>query len=541
MTEIPTTQWAVQLVGPSEIKLNKSKEVFTPGPTQILAKVEAVGLCFSDLKLLKQFDKHVRKGPVLEGLSQDVLAEIPSYVPNEQPTVFGHEVCARVLVVGEDVKHHAVGDRIMVQADWRGLKTAQSNGAFGYDFEGALQEYCLLDERVVMEPETGRRYLIPVSEASSASAMALVEPWACVEDSYVAAERRTIKSGGRLAVVVEAGVEASDVEAAFSPDGPPTQTVRVAAAEAAGLAEDSFDDIVYFGANAETVEALGPKLAKCGVFNIVTAGAKFSRSAKIDVGRVHYGATRWCGTTGAEAADGYAHIPSTGEIRNGDSVKVVGAGGPMGQMHVIRNLCTGKANLSLIGTDFDDARLEALAALAKPLAEANGVKFQLLNPQTTPVDGQFSYIALMAPVAALVAQAVTESSDGCIVNIFAGIPAGTLQEIDLDTYLANHCWLLGTSGSTIQDMEIVRDKVTGGQLDTNCIMSAVCGMAGAMDGLAAVENRTVGGKIVVYPQLREMGLIPLDKLAEHYPAVAEKLNNGLWTQAAEAQLLQDAK
>ena len=58
---LPKTQHAVQLVGPGELKLNTSKSVPTPRPHEILVKVEAVGLCFSDLKVLKQFDKHPRK------------------------------------------------------------------------------------------------------------------------------------------------------------------------------------------------------------------------------------------------------------------------------------------------------------------------------------------------------------------------------------------------------------------------------------------------------------------------------------------------
>jgi hypothetical protein len=35
------------------------------------------------------------------------------------------------------------GDRRLVQTDYRWLKTAHSNAAFGYNFEGALQEYVL--------------------------------------------------------------------------------------------------------------------------------------------------------------------------------------------------------------------------------------------------------------------------------------------------------------------------------------------------------------------------------------------------------------
>lgn len=56
--KIPEKQKAVQLTGPDKLELNESKTIAMPGPYQILCKVEAVGLCFSDLKLLKQFSEH---------------------------------------------------------------------------------------------------------------------------------------------------------------------------------------------------------------------------------------------------------------------------------------------------------------------------------------------------------------------------------------------------------------------------------------------------------------------------------------------------
>ena len=59
-TSVPSRQRAVQLVGPDEMNLNTDKPVVEPGPHQLLCKIEVVGLCFSDLKLLKQFGGHVR-------------------------------------------------------------------------------------------------------------------------------------------------------------------------------------------------------------------------------------------------------------------------------------------------------------------------------------------------------------------------------------------------------------------------------------------------------------------------------------------------
>ena len=135
---IPESQYAIQLVGPGQLTLNDNKPVFKPGPYQILARTECVGLCFSDLKLLKQFSEHARKSEVIEGLSRDILGEIPSYVPGDKPTVPGHEVTCRIIAVGEKVTQHKVGERCLVQTDYRDLPTASSNAAFGYNFEGGV-------------------------------------------------------------------------------------------------------------------------------------------------------------------------------------------------------------------------------------------------------------------------------------------------------------------------------------------------------------------------------------------------------------------
>jgi len=534
---IPETQHAVQLVGPGALKLNTLKPVPTPGPHGILVRVEAVGLCFSDLKLLKQFDTHVRKAEIAAGIEPEVLKGIPSYVPGSLPAVPGHEVVCRVVAVGDQVRHHRVGERYLVQADYRQLPTAAgSNAAFGYNFEGGLQEYTLLDERVVVEPG-GDRFLIPVGEEKSASAVALVEPWACVEDSYVTRERNTIKAGGRLLVVVAEGRLAKGVTECFSPDGEPAEVQTVSPSEVTGLPDESFDDIVYFGSDKATIDSLSDKLAVSGVINIVLGGRRIGRLVSVGVGRLHYGMTRWVGTTGDNPAESYKHIPPSGEIRQNDTILVVGAGGPMGQMHVIRNVCLGLSGVSVVGTDVDDPRIEALRCKAEPIAKTNGVALRLVNSRNQQLNEPFSYFALMAPVGALVADAIQKSKHGAIINVFAGIPAPTKHDLDLDAYIEKRCFMFGTSGSTIEDMRIVLRKVESDQLDTNASVDAISGMSGATDGIAAVENRTLAGKIIVYPMLHDVGLIPLAELDKHFPTVAEKLDNGRWTRQAERELL----
>ena len=552
---LPKTQYAVQLVGPGELKLNTSTAVPTPGPHEILGQVESVCLCFSDLKLLKQFSQHPRKSEVIKGIPADVLQGISSYVPGEKPTVPGHEAVIRIAAVGGQVKHHKVGERCLVQTDYRSFLTAGSNAAFGYNFEGALQEYVIMDERIVIDPATSERFLIPAPEALSASAISLVEPWACVEDSYVTPERQTIKAGGKLAVVVDSDHKMKGLVELFAHSGKPA-SISVVCADgtcrelekldvpakrihsAAELPNESFDDVVYFGSDRRTIEILNDKLGACGIIAIVTGGRKIGQPVSVGVGRVHYGMTRWIGTKSDKASEAYKVIPATGEIRANDSICIVGAGGPMGQMHVIRDVCVKQPGMTVFAVDFDDARLASLLDKAAPMAKANNVALKSVNPKTQPLTGPFSYNVVMAPVGALVADAVKHSAAGCLINIFAGIPAPTRHELDMDTYIAHGCFMFGTSGSTIRDMKIVLEKVEAGSLDTNSSVDAVCGMAGAIDGLAAVENRTLAGKIVVYPMLHDLPLTPLAKLGDALPKVAAKLNRGNWTVAAEKELLE---
>jgi threonine dehydrogenase-like Zn-dependent dehydrogenase len=554
MATIPAEQSAIQLVGPGKLILNRNKKVHPVGPYQILARVEAVGLCFSDLKLLKQFDRHARKSEVLSGIDKSILPEIPSYCPGDLPTVPGHEAVCRIVAVGDKVKRHQTGQRVLVQTDYRSLKTAASNAAFGYNFEGALQQYVLLDERVIIEPGTNESFLIPVPDHLSASAAALVEPWACVECSYVAEERRTLLAAGRLLVVADAGHKLTGLAGCLALTAPKTITAVCSEDTQAKQIQASaqvvhfkninqlpagavFDDIIYFGSDKNTLDSLNDKLAPAGIMNVVLGGKKIGKPVNVGVGHVHYGGTRWIGTLGQNAFESYQSIPATGEIRDDEKVVVIGAAGPMGQMHVIRLVCEDKKNVSVTGTDFDDARLVSLEKKARPFAQKNRIQLRLLNPQKQPDSGKYSYFAIMAPIGALVAAAVQNSVPGTLINIFAGIPADVKQELDMDTYIANRCFMFGTSGSRLSDMKRVLQKVIAGRLNTDVSVDAVSGMAGAADGLAAVENRTLSGKIIVYPAMVDMPMITLMELAASNPAIADKLNNQMWTKRAEEELL----
>jgi L-sorbose 1-phosphate reductase len=505
----PTSQVAVQLVGPHELALNLQKPLPPLGPRQILVKVEAVGLCFSDMKLLSQFSGHVRKGEVIAGADQEALRSLPSYVPGDSPTVPGHEVVCRVVEVGPDVAFYRVGDRHIVQADYRPLKTDKSNGAFGYNFEGGLQQFVILDERVIGDPANEESFMIPVPLDQPSSQAALVEPWACVENSYAAEERQGLNPEGSL----------WSNRPAFAQERPGRS------------AEGDVDDLLLVGLGAEEVEAETARLGKNGLCVLLQEGRRFDRPVQIDVGRLHYMGQRYVGTWGADVSEALAMIPPTLEIQPSDRVLVVGAGGPMGQMHVIRALSEGQGEV--VATDTSLERLEALEQKLRPWRG----RFRTLLAVDLPESETFDVVALMAPLPFLVQDAIARSREGARINVFAGIPVGSRTPLDLNQIFDRRIYMFGTSGSEPSDMRVVLQKVLKGQLDTNLSVAAVSGMAGAIHGLHAVEGRTLDGKIVVYPSLPNLPLIPIADLGRWYPTVAEKLQDGQWTGAAEAELL----
>ena len=553
-SKISKTQTAVQLIGPDELKVNQSKKVNAPGPYQILAEVEAVGLCFSDLKLLKQFSDHARKSEIISGIDTSILETIPSYVPGDLLGVPGHEAVVRVVSVGEKVKEIKPGGRFLVQTDYRWLPTANSNAAFGYNFEGALQQFVLLDERVITSPD-GESMLIPASDTLSASAIALVEPWACVEDAYVVKERTTLTENGQMLVVAEEAFAEkvfADFIARFGKPGQITLISKTNKLDSMGvpvenadgvasLADASFDDVIYFGSEPETAEAIFAKVAANGLFNIVLCGGKFGRDVSTQVGRVHYGNIRVIGTTGDDPSVAMDSIPKTAEIRTHDKIDVVGAAGPMGVMHVVRNLCQGVEGVKVYGGDLDDERLAALDKIAAPVARENGVDFIPYNSGKDQTDEKFDYIVIMAPIGKLVAASVEKAAANGIINIFAGIPATVNAEIDLDGYIEKQLYFVGTSGSTLEDMKTVLKKVEDGTLDTNISVGAICGLENAIEGIRAVENHSIAGKILVYPACDNLGLIKLEDLQNTLPDVAAALDKGLWSKESEAELLKSAK
>jgi hypothetical protein len=125
------------------------------------------------------------------------------------------------------------------------------------------------------------------------------------------------------------------------------------------------------------------------------------------------------------------------------------------------------------------------------------------------------------------------------VEIFAGIPRGSCAATDLSPVALRGVRFQGTSGSAIDDLRTTLHMTESGEIDTNASVAGVGGLEAVHAGLEAVLAMALPGKIVIYPQLRDLPLTPITDLPEKMPEVAALLGpGGIWTRAAEKALLE---
>lgn len=187
---LPATMKAVVCYNPGDYRL-ETVPVPTPGPDQVLTRVEACGICMGDVKTF-------RGAPSFWG---DAVQ--PRYV--KPPMIPGHEFIGRVVAVGPhgDTHHKVrVGERVISEQivpcwDCRFCHHGQywmceKHDLYGFqhNVNGAMAEYMIYPREAIVHKVPDH---VPIDEAI------LIEPLAC---SLHAVERAEIKPDD---VVVIAG------------------------------------------------------------------------------------------------------------------------------------------------------------------------------------------------------------------------------------------------------------------------------------------------------------------------------------------------
>ena len=518
-----------------------------PAPDQLLIRIDAVGLCFSDVKLLRLGGDH----PKLYG--RDLATE---------PTRLGHETSVTVVAVGAELTDRfRPGQRMVIQPD---IYVDGRSAAYGYTVPGGLTQFHSIGPEVLAADDGA--YVIDVDDRLGYAEAALTEPWACVEAAYTQRRRLEPLPGGRAWIaarpddprryafgdafasageIVLTGAS-SDLEAEIR--AVTGASVRIVAeAEAEAEAEGPFDDIVLLGVTSATeVSRAADALSFRGLLNIVS-DRPLDAPVDIDIGRIHYHYTAYVGTSGTDVTASYGESRNRAELLPGGIAVVVGAAGPMGQMHVERALAMADGPRLVLAVDLDEERLALARRKLEPIAADRGRELRVVALGREPgalkllVDRESNGrgaddVIVTAPSAqAVVSAADAMAPDGMLV-LFAGVPVGTRASLDLSNAYLHGAQFTGTSGSRIADQALVVTKANAGELAPRRALAAVGGIDAAADALQALVDGLFPGKIVIFPQLTGLPLTGLDQLAAD-PEIGPALDrDGSWTMAAEAIL-----
>ena len=527
------------------------------GEDDVVARVDAVGICYSDAKLVRAGAGH----PRLRG--RDLAA---------QPVTPGHEVTLTVVGVGDRRRGQVrLGGRYILQPDvyYRGRTLA-----VGYQLAGALAEYVVLGKEV-LDGDEGC-YLVPLPDQVGAVEGALIEPWTCVVAAYQVAARTHLRSGGTLRLIgfpdqppldlagVRFGAVPERLGVPLPPserDAPPPRQVTAAGLNRANRAAveawcarlgipltwqdaplpQGADDVVVAGTppGDEWMARLFAGLPRHAVVSIhAAAGADPGRLA-IDLGRIHYQGIRVVGRGDGDVARAYAGATREA-LAPGGSAWFVGGGGPMGQMHVLLALSQPDPPATVVVTDLSAQRLAALGERAAAL--------RLPAPHLLKVDEEdgsldrslrglagcgFDDIVLLAPSVAAAQHAAPFLRAGGYLNVFAGVPEGSTISLPFHMITGGGVRVAGTTGSPLAATEQTLARVTERTLEPATVLGALADLAHGRIALQAVATGSIAGKVVVLPSARDLGFQTLDELATRNEWRAALGPAGQWSRAAE--------
>ncbi|MBO4345149.1 MAG: alcohol dehydrogenase catalytic domain-containing protein, partial [Victivallales bacterium] len=363
-----------------------------PGPNEILVHVDAVGLCFSDIKIIRAGGSH----PKLWWKDLD-----------RHPLTPGHEAVLTIVKAGSAVpSEYAPGNRYLIQCD---IYIKGRSCAFGYGMNGAFSEYQIIDDRV-WKGET-RSYLLPLPDSLSAVGTALIEPWSCVNGAYRLAYRRAPLENGKVLLATVPGntaiYKAGDLFKAARPSSIDALNLSDSAVKAlsAELAmpvnaiseipqEAQYDDIVCCDmTDAALLESTITHTAWRGTASFY--GKTPQEKCGIDVGALHYCHRYYQGCSDGDLSSLY-ETPCRSSLKKGGSAWFPGGAGAMGQMHVELALSPNGPDRILV-SDLDDARIQHLHDKLDQKAARLGKVLEIVNPKKMSAEEFDAKLKAFAP------------------------------------------------------------------------------------------------------------------------------------------------
>jgi len=514
-------------------------DVPQPGPDELLVRIDAIGLCYSDVKLIRAGENHPRV------ISKDL---------SEDPVIPGHEAVMTAVQIGENLRDRFTpGDRFIIQAD---IYVNGVGYAYGYAINGGMAQYSLIDQRVLNGDEGC--YLLPLRPETPAAIAALIEPWTCVIASYMIEHRIAPREGGKMLAAGEPGDAAEYTFEGDAGAGPAAVDLFQVNDETAAALRRAFpqatfrtleqppedgdyDDVILCGVrNRSAGESLCRLGGRDAVISLV--GDYPDEEWAVDVGSIHYRGWFYQGCPGRNIAAAYGRNIRA-ELRKGGACWLVGGAGAMGQMH------TQLAVTNPDGPSRILVRIARLTERLEPVIRERGIEFQTFNPKNFPdpdafnaavrefaPDG-FDDIVMLVPVVNIISASAPFLADDGLMNIFAGIPTGSDALLNVGDVVRRGVRYIGSSGSRTHHLRHTLHLVESGRLNPASALAAIGGMKALWEGITGVAGARFPGKTVILPHCEDMPLTAMTDLPQLIPGIEGTLGpDGSYTAETERMI-----
>ncbi len=511
-----------------------------PGPREVLARVDAFAICASDVKMISMGNDY----PLFKGRDFSV-----------NPAVLGHELSLTVVKPGSEMADAwPVGTRFGVQPD---VYLNNERFCIGVNVTGGMAEYLLLGEEVFNSDHGSCAFA--VDDSLSHAAVAQTEPLACVEAAFVQHSRSQMKPQGRVLIWLDA-----DLHCDFALDVPfvsdditvvGTQSVyqrfvrEFVAPQAVftdQLPETLFDDIIILGnPDDATLTALTERMAVNGLLCWLPQSEP-QKYVAMDVAKVHYNKVNLLGSSQRRLSDAFREEKYRYDYHPGGVLIISGGGGTMGRIHLQRALKSPCAPAKIIVTGNTRTRLDLMAQDFSTIIASCGIEVNYLAQQDcTDFRSQLrelvgehgaTDIIVSAPGIEPVNAVVEFLADNGTLSLFSGTRYGQFGLLPLGLVASRHVSITASSGSSVADQLQVLAKMNRNEALPDFNVAAIGGFMATKAGLEAVKAGRFAGKVVIYPQLTNLPLLPLNELNIWDGQLGDYVAKNGWSRAAERML-----
>ncbi len=485
---------------------------------EILTRVDAVAICASDVKMISMGNDY----PLFRNRDFDL-----------NPAILGHELSLTIVEVGKNLTDKwKVGTRIGVQPDvyMKGVRYC-----IGVTVAGGMQKYLVLHESV-FHSDYGVT-IFPVKEQLSYAEVAMLEPNACIEAAYRPFSRTSFSNDKSLLIYCEVRIEEFNLDI----DLKHKKKYYIKNLDELKSIDDKFEDVLILGNPKEAViEYIINHLAINSVFCWLT-DEEGEMEVSCDIAKIHYDKIFFAGTKTKRLSDAFKYKENRFELNKKGNLLVVGGAGAMGRMHVLRAIMDPNGPKTIVVTARGRARIDNLINSFSKSAFKRGKELICLATSENDWKEQLKKIApegfddlvVCAPGIEPVDEGIPfVKKDGKII-LFSGTKYGTYAKLPIGNIPSYGLKLNASSGSSVEDELQVLHKIEEGTLNPNQNIAAIVGFDSVKEALIAVSNGMYSGKVIIYPQLDKLPLVPVTELERISIKLKQYVETNDWDHQAE--------